>query len=195
MARLFERGKGRRLSPWAMRLKFLARNLQRWRAAPAEGVHSDEISDERSSPKFELGPKPPIPAVFLLISHLAAPLFPRFEPSMGAFRRSSLIGRPSNCKSGAGVLSKKERPGWRDAAEAGSSYDCSSDGYLPSGYNEGFRRTPQNEKDWLLTAALVRQIVPLTDETRSQIANAGCSGCVDTTNMRFALAVTRILWF
>lgn len=56
--------------------------LQRWRAAPAEGMHSDEVSDERRSPRFELGPTPRVAAVFLLISHLAAPLFPRFEASM-----------------------------------------------------------------------------------------------------------------
>jgi hypothetical protein len=45
-------------------------------------MHSDEVSDERSSPRFELGPTPRVAAVFLLISHLAAPLFPRFEASM-----------------------------------------------------------------------------------------------------------------
>jgi hypothetical protein len=60
---------------------------------------------------------------------------------------------------------QKERPGWPNAAatEARSSYDCSRGGYLFSGYNEGFRRNTSKRKDWSLTAALLRQIVPLTD--------------------------------
>jgi hypothetical protein len=43
-----------------------------------EGMHSDEVCGESNSPRFGLGPTPPVAAVFLLIS-----LFPQFEASMG----------------------------------------------------------------------------------------------------------------
>jgi hypothetical protein len=139
--------------------------LQRWRAAPAEGMHSDEVSDERSSPRFELGPTPRVAAVFLLISHLAAPLFPRFEASMmNASTKQFACSTVKLQEMRRSFINKKSDP-WSNAAatEARSSYDCSRGGYLLSGYNEGFRRNTSKRKDWSLTAALLRQIVPLTD--------------------------------
>ena len=44
-------------------------------AAPAEGVHGDEISHEAASPKFEAVRIFAIAAVLVPIAHLAAPLF------------------------------------------------------------------------------------------------------------------------
>ena len=49
--------------------------LERGRAAPAEGVHGDEISHEAASPKFEAVWIFAIAAVLVPIAHLAAPLF------------------------------------------------------------------------------------------------------------------------
>jgi hypothetical protein len=47
--------------------------LERWRAAPAEGVHSDEFCHVAMCPKFENAKILASAAVFVLIPHLAAP--------------------------------------------------------------------------------------------------------------------------
>lgn len=70
----FERGQ--RTAPSLGRLTtLLPGGLERGRAAPAEGVHGDEISHEAASPKFEAVWIFAIAAVLVPIAHLAAPLF------------------------------------------------------------------------------------------------------------------------
>lgn len=178
--RLFERGNGRGLSPWATRLKFLAGNLQRWRAAPAEGVDSDEVYDERSSPRFELGPTPRVAAVFLLISHLAAPLFPRFEASMmNASTEQFACSTVKLQERRRSFIDKKERPGWPNSAavEAGSSSDCSR-GLLSafrlqrrfSAYTSKRRKSGRSRRRSFVSLFLSQM------GTRTQIANSGYSG-------------------
>jgi hypothetical protein len=47
--------------------------LERWRAAPAEGVHSDEVWHAVAYPKFENAQIVASAAVILVILHLASP--------------------------------------------------------------------------------------------------------------------------
>ena len=95
----------------------LSGGLERWRAAPAEGVHSDEVCHVATCPKFENVKITASVAVVMLIPHLAPPLVLAFLQTLA---RSVLL-RKFDCKSekiGAVIFERRktfQRIGGADA--------------------------------------------------------------------------------